>query len=492
MTSIEQAAAGDSGCRRPRAAGSCSGSSATFPPRSSAPRRWSSRGSSSRSGPTTPPSSRSPRSLGEIVGFYAVLAVTIYAEQAQVAKTLRGAIGRTGLLLVAEFGVAELLDTLLIRPAALMLGVWLAARPAVGPSRGQGRRRHRVLRDRGRRVHGHRQDRAARRPPQQGACRMTETLDPARAALDAALRRSAPRRGLGAARHRCRTRRGRGARHARAAARPRAHPPPVPAPAQRASVRAVPLRGQGALARRRHRRARRCRAAASTSRPATELALLERHGVDAERDHPHPPGQEAGRDRRGDRGRACAPSSSTTTLELDKFAHAPADVRLLIRLGYRSPHAKSDLSSKFGVGPFEAAHLVERARDRGIRISGFSFHVGSQLDDPRRFADAATETLELMAQLEARFGVRFDTLDIGGGFPVALRLRRRLARGGGRRAPAGARAARRAPRHHRRARADPGRRVDDPRDERRRASPSATTAAGTTSTTGCTARTRTS
>ena len=115
----------------------------------------------------------------------------------------------------------------------------------------------------------------------------------------------------------------------------------------------------------------------------------------------------------------CAPSSSTTTPSSRSSRGAPADVRLLVRLGYRSPHAKSDLSSKFGVGPFEAAHLVERARDRGIRIAGFSFHVGSQLDDPRRFADAATETLELMAQLEARFGVRFDTLDIGGGFPVS-------------------------------------------------------------------------
>lgn len=69
---------------------------------------------------------------GEIVGFYAVLAVTIYAEQAQVAKTVRGAIGRTGMLLVAEFGVAELLDTLLIRPAALMLGVWLLPDPLWG------------------------------------------------------------------------------------------------------------------------------------------------------------------------------------------------------------------------------------------------------------------------------------------------------------------------------------------------------------------------
>jgi hypothetical protein len=70
--------------------------------------------------------------LGEIVGFYTVLAVTIYAEQAQVSTTVHGAIGRTGMLLVAEFGVAELLDTLLIRPAALMLGVWLLPDPLWG------------------------------------------------------------------------------------------------------------------------------------------------------------------------------------------------------------------------------------------------------------------------------------------------------------------------------------------------------------------------
>ena len=70
--------------------------------------------------------------VGEIIGFYAVLAITIYLEQAQVAQQMRGALGRTGLLLVAEFGAAEVLDTLLVRPAALMLGVWLLRDPLWG------------------------------------------------------------------------------------------------------------------------------------------------------------------------------------------------------------------------------------------------------------------------------------------------------------------------------------------------------------------------
>ncbi|WP_137843046.1 hypothetical protein [Microbacterium sp. 2FI] len=70
--------------------------------------------------------------LGEIVGFYVVLSITIYAEQAHVAASWRAAVGRTAMLLIAEFGVAELLDTLLIRPLALMLGVWLLGDPMWG------------------------------------------------------------------------------------------------------------------------------------------------------------------------------------------------------------------------------------------------------------------------------------------------------------------------------------------------------------------------
>lgn len=70
--------------------------------------------------------------LGEIVGFYLVLAITIYAEQAPISPNWRRAVGRTFILLVAEFGVAEVLDTLLIRPAALMIGVWLIPDPLWG------------------------------------------------------------------------------------------------------------------------------------------------------------------------------------------------------------------------------------------------------------------------------------------------------------------------------------------------------------------------
>jgi hypothetical protein len=74
--------------------------------------------------------------VGESLGFYLVLAVTIYGEQAP--QTVGGphgrrrAVTRTLLLLLAEFGPAELLDSLLIRPAALFLGVLVLPDPVWG------------------------------------------------------------------------------------------------------------------------------------------------------------------------------------------------------------------------------------------------------------------------------------------------------------------------------------------------------------------------
>jgi len=70
--------------------------------------------------------------VGEIIGFYAVLAISVGLEQSRLGVSGRRLISRTFLLLVAEFGAAEILDTLLIRPAALVVGVWLLRDPVWG------------------------------------------------------------------------------------------------------------------------------------------------------------------------------------------------------------------------------------------------------------------------------------------------------------------------------------------------------------------------
>jgi len=72
--------------------------------------------------------------LGEIVGFYLVLATMVYREQR--AQPHRRGVARvawrTMVLLGAEFGAAELLDTLLVRPGAMTLGIWLLGSPVWG------------------------------------------------------------------------------------------------------------------------------------------------------------------------------------------------------------------------------------------------------------------------------------------------------------------------------------------------------------------------
>lgn len=149
-----------------------------------------------------------------------------------------------------------------------------------------------------------------------------------------------------------------------------------------------------------------------------ELALVQRHGVCAQRViHTHPIKKASEISEAIDAG--VRTFVVDNQVELDKFTDAAAGVRVLLRLSYPSPHAKSDLSSKFGVGPFEAERLVRHALARGIHVAGFSFHVGSQLDDPDRFARAIADTITLIDDLEARLGMRFGVLDIGGGFPVA-------------------------------------------------------------------------
>ncbi|QKJ18495.1 hypothetical protein [Microbacterium hominis] len=70
--------------------------------------------------------------IGETIGFYGVLAVTVYVEQRREFGGGPRTLGRTGVLLVAEFGPAEIVDSVLVRPAALIAGVWLLPDPLLG------------------------------------------------------------------------------------------------------------------------------------------------------------------------------------------------------------------------------------------------------------------------------------------------------------------------------------------------------------------------
>ncbi len=104
--------------------------------------------------------------------------------------------------------------------------------------------------------------------------------------------------------------------------------------------------------------------------------------------------------------------------EVRKFAHLTDRAELLLRVSFRSPGAMVDLSRKFGCDPEELLQLARLAADLGVRVRGLSFHVGSQARDAAKHVEAVAACTKLMAAARRERLGRFDTLDIGGGFPI--------------------------------------------------------------------------
>ena len=108
-------------------------------------------------------------------------------------------------------------------------------------------------------------------------------------------------------------------------------------------------------------------------------------------------------------------------VEAQKFNGRPADIEVLVRLKFRNPSAKSDLSTKFGADPADAELLVKHVIATGVQFAGFSFHVGSQGSSAEPYRAALRGTLDLVAHIRETLGVQSRVIDIGGGFPVTYR-----------------------------------------------------------------------
>jgi diaminopimelate decarboxylase len=74
--------------------------------------------------------------------------------------------------------------------------------------------------------------------------------------------------------------------------------------------------------------------------------------------------------------------------------------------------------SKFGLTEAELSQLVESMGRGPIRARGIHLHVGSQLGAVDAWRDAVRRALALLALIRGS-RPEFDTLDVGGGFPVA-------------------------------------------------------------------------
>jgi ornithine decarboxylase len=104
--------------------------------------------------------------------------------------------------------------------------------------------------------------------------------------------------------------------------------------------------------------------------------------------------------------------------EIAKFERYRERAELLVRVAFRSSDAIVDLSRKFGCDAEAVPDLVGRAAGAGIRVSGFSFHVGSQVARPDMYVRAIETCGGLIAEAKRRKLGPIEVLDIGGGFPI--------------------------------------------------------------------------
>jgi ornithine decarboxylase len=103
--------------------------------------------------------------------------------------------------------------------------------------------------------------------------------------------------------------------------------------------------------------------------------------------------------------------------ELRKFTKFRTRSSVLIRVSFRSPDARVDLSRKFGCEPAAVTELLRLAAQLRIPVDGLSFHAGSQASGPQMYVTAITTCAEIMNAAN-QSGHAMSLLDIGGGFPV--------------------------------------------------------------------------
>jgi ornithine decarboxylase len=101
--------------------------------------------------------------------------------------------------------------------------------------------------------------------------------------------------------------------------------------------------------------------------------------------------------------------------EMDKMGQAGWKGDVLIRLLVPDNNSRQPFSKKFGAPVQWVPQILESAKRYKIPVSGLSFHVGSECENPNQFAKAV-QLCRLAMDLGTEVGTKMDTIDIGGGF----------------------------------------------------------------------------
>lgn len=103
--------------------------------------------------------------------------------------------------------------------------------------------------------------------------------------------------------------------------------------------------------------------------------------------------------------------------ELEVFAPFKDQVKLLLRVSFRTEDAQIDLSYKFGAPVESTVAMLEQTIAAGYQVIGLSFHAGSQLYSPQPMVEAITVCKGLFESAK-ELGIALSVLDIGGGWPA--------------------------------------------------------------------------
>lgn len=101
--------------------------------------------------------------------------------------------------------------------------------------------------------------------------------------------------------------------------------------------------------------------------------------------------------------------------EILKLGNAKWNGSVLVRLLVDDAGSKQPFGKKFGAPAEWLPAMFQVARAHNINMTGFSFHVGSECEDPKQYYNAIAKTAEAAA-VARKYGFNTHTIDIGGGF----------------------------------------------------------------------------
>ena len=101
--------------------------------------------------------------------------------------------------------------------------------------------------------------------------------------------------------------------------------------------------------------------------------------------------------------------------EMIKMGRANWKGDVFIRLLVPDTNSRQPFSKKFGAPIQWVPTILDIAKQYKIPVSGLSFHVGSECENPQQFS-RALQVCRLAMDLAAEVSVKMDHIDIGGGF----------------------------------------------------------------------------